>query len=455
MPRAMIKIALVLLLGLVAAAARSEETPRRGFLGLDIDPSKPGPVPKTFLVSSVAPGSLGALLDIKPGDDLVYIEKKLPANRAELTAIAASLRPGQRVTIDISRAGQSRLLTGILPETPRETYPNADVLYETVSTTKGERLRVIVTKPKNAAGKLPVIFVAGWLSCDSVEAPDDTTDATALVFRALAQMPGFCLVRVDKQGVGDSEGVCSETDFESELAGYRAAFRALAQHDFIDPDQIYILGISNGGGFAPLIPETDAEQAHVRGFVSVGGWAKTWLEHMLEIERRRFTLSGKSAAVVNDCMKAATFLYPEWLIKGRTVEEIVRERPATGEIWPGGSDRTHLYGRPLALYQQLQKLNLAAAWSTIKVPTLLMHGQFDWIMSRDDPQMIASLINANKPNAARFLEQPATGHTFQHFKTMAEAFEGREATFDPAVARVLVDWFQQQHPNETKTEATP
>jgi pimeloyl-ACP methyl ester carboxylesterase len=431
------------------ARAEGDELQRRGFLGLDIDPSKPGPVPKTHLISSVAPGSLAAELDIHVGDDLVYIEKRLPASRSDLVEIAQALRPGQRVTIDISRAGQSRLLTGILPELPRETYPDVDVLYESVTAAKGEKLRTIVTKPKNATGKLPVIFVAGWLSCDSIEAPNDTTDAVSSVVRALAQMPGFCTIRTDKQGAGDSQGVCAENDFDSELAGYRAAFRSLGEHDFIDPDQVYLLGISNGGGIAPLIPETEAEQARVRGYVSVGGWVKTWMEHMLEIERRRFTLSGKSPGDVNDRMKGAEILYPEWLIKGRTVEEIVRERPTLADLWPEGADRTHLYGRPLAFYQQLQKLNLAAAWSRVKVPTLVLHGQYDWIMSREDPEMIAHFINANKPGAARFMELPATGHTFQHYLSMEDAFQNKEAPFDPAVAHILIDWFKQIRPGGT------
>jgi pimeloyl-ACP methyl ester carboxylesterase len=139
--------------------------------------------------------------------------------------------------------------------TLRESYPNVDVIYDFVTAADGERLRTIITKPHDAKGKLPVIFVAGWLSCDSVEAPEDTKDASGMVFRGLAQTPGFSLFRVDKQGVGDSEGVCSDTDFESELAGYRAAFRSLKRYDFIDVNRVYILGISNGGGFAPLVAD--------------------------------------------------------------------------------------------------------------------------------------------------------------------------------------------------------
>src|SRR5882724_6282340 len=219
-------------------------------------------------------------------------------------------------------------------KTPRETYPNVDVIYDSVTAPDGKRLRTILTKPRDAKGKVPVIFVAGWLSCDSVEAPAGTKDESGLVFRGLAELSEFALFRMDKQGVGDSEGVCAETDFESELGGYRAAFRALKNYEFIDSNRVFILGISNGGGFAPLIPESDAEQQQVRGYISVGGWAKTWFEHMLEIERRRFTLMGKAPAEVTDRMKNAATLYYEWLINRRAVDAILKEQPQLEELWP-------------------------------------------------------------------------------------------------------------------------
>jgi len=335
-------------------------------------------------------------------------------------------------------------------KTLRESYPNVDVIYDFVKPAHGERLRTIITKPRDAKGKIPVIFVAGWLSCDSVEASEDTKDASGMVFRGLAQMPGFSLFRVDKQGVGDSEGVCSDTDFESELAGYRAAFHALKNYDFIDTNQIYILGISNGGGFAPLVAESPSEQAQVQGYVAVGGWVKTWFEHMLEIERRRFALMGKSPAEVNARMKDASTLYHDWLIKNKPIDEILREHPKLASLWPEGKDHAHLYGRPLAFYQQLQNLNLAAAWSQVKVPTLVLHGQYDWIMSREDHELIAAYVNANRPGAARFVEVPETGHTFQHYLSIQDAFSGKSAPFDPKVLRLLTDWFKQQ---QAKTRA--
>lgn len=328
-------------------------------------------------------------------------------------------------------------------KTPRESYPNVDVIYDSVTTPRGNRLRTIVTKPRGTKGKLPVVFVAGWLSCDSVEAPADTKDAAGLVFRGLAQLPQFSLFRVDKQGVGDSEGICAETDFQSELGGYRAAFRALKNYDFIDSKRVYILGISNGGGFAPLVPESEAEQRQVRGYISVGGWAKTWFEHMLEIERRRFALIGKSPAEVTERMKSAATLYYEWLIKGRGVDAILKEEPRLEELWPEGKDHAHLYGRPLTFYQQLQQLNIAAAWSGVDVSTYALRGAFDWIMSPEDASLIASYVNANRQLAFSY-EVPEMGHSFQHYLSWADAFKGNAARFDPKVTGLLIDWLNHE-----------
>ena len=374
------------------------------------------------------------------------LRAKCPQNLFRF-AKALGVRARPRVALTIVFVTVTATLCGEdLPrksKTPRETYPNVDVIYDSVTAPDGNRLRTIITRPRNTKGKLPVIFVAGWLSCDSVEAPTNTKDESGLVFRGLAQLPKFVLFRMDKQGVGDSEGVCSETDFDSELAGYRAAFRAMKNYDFVDTNKVYILGVSNGGGFAPLVPESETERAQVRGYISVGGWVKTWFEHMLEIERRRFALTGKSPGEVNDRMKDAATLYHEWLIKGRPVDDILKERPQLADVWPEGKDRAHLYGRPLRFYQQLQQLNLAAAWSRLKVPTYVLRGAFDWIMSRDDSELIASYVN-NNGDLATFYEIPQTGHTFQHYLSLADAFKGKRAPFDPKIIGLLADWLRNE-----------
>ena len=170
-----------------------------------------------------------------------------------------------------------------------ETYPGIVVRYAAIRDSAGHRLRLISTYPQAEHTRYPTIFVVGWLSCDTVEAPPGTTDATQRVLRAMATLPGFASVRLEKAGVGDSEGDCAKTDFAAELAAYQQAFRTLKNYPFVDANRIFILGISNGGG-----------------------WIKTWYEHMLEIERRRLTLGGYTPAEVNTLMKRVAALYSGW-----------------------------------------------------------------------------------------------------------------------------------------------
>jgi hypothetical protein len=90
-----------------------------------------------------------------------------------------------------------------------EHYPGVTVLYDVIRDGAGHGLRVIVTHPDApmpVGSRFPVIYVVGWLSCDTVEAPPGTKDGTQRMLQAIAQIPGFATVRLEKQGVGDSEG---------------------------------------------------------------------------------------------------------------------------------------------------------------------------------------------------------------------------------------------------------
>jgi pimeloyl-ACP methyl ester carboxylesterase len=324
------------------------------------------------------------------------------------------------------------------PSVPKnEAYPGVAVLYDAIRDPSGHRLRIIATHPRGDATRLPVIFVAGWLSCDSVEAPPGTTDATQLVLQAIAKLPGFATVRMDKAGVGDSEGDCSATDFTSELAAYRAAFRKLKDYAFVDATKIFVFGISNGGGFAPLV----ADGAPVRGYIVDGGWVKTWFEHMLEIERRRLILAGHPPNEINTLMASVAQLYSAYLLDRQRPQQIFEHRPGLKRLWDGDPDLQ--YGRPVAYYQQLQDLNLMAAWSTVNAPVLALHGEFDWIMSRADIETIVALVTRNAPGAATFVELPATGHTFEHYASLEAAFAGTPLPFDEQIAKRIAQWLEQ------------
>jgi pimeloyl-ACP methyl ester carboxylesterase len=163
------------------------------------------------------------------------------------------------------------------PEPQRERFQNAQVIYGWAQDNQGERLRIFVTRPNGASGKAPAIFFVGWLSCDTMEYPNaDTNDGFGILLRRLIEQSGYATVRMDKPGVGESVGECPKTDFTTELSGYQSAFEQMLKYDFIDPENIFVIGLSNGGGTAPLIPR----QHPVRGYIAASSWGRTWYEHI-------------------------------------------------------------------------------------------------------------------------------------------------------------------------------
>ena len=110
------------------------------------------------------------------------------------------------------------------------------MLYGWTEDSRGERLRTLITRPNNAAGKVPAIFFVGWLSCDSVEYPDaDTNDGFGILLRRLIEQSGYAAVRMDKPGVGESQGDCSKADFIEELSGYQSTFEQCSSMTLLIP----------------------------------------------------------------------------------------------------------------------------------------------------------------------------------------------------------------------------
>jgi len=307
-------------------------------------------------------------------------------------------------------------------KTPPEQHPGIETVAGVVEGPGGLRLRTITTAPPGA-GRLVAVFVVGWLSCDSVELRANPRGVDRLV-QDVVRKSNAVVFRVDKPGVGDSEGDCGRTDFVTELEGYRRALAVFRQHPRVDPARVVLLGISNGGGFSPLV----AGDFPVAAFVSVGGWSKTWFEHMIELERRRLLLSGTEPGRIGAAMKQLAEFHAAYLFDRLTPAQVVERRPHLEGAWYDEPDSQ--YGRPARFYQQLQDLDLAAAWSKVQVATLVVWGEYDWIMDRGDQEQIVRLVGPS----ARLLVVPRADHSFSQHPDAAAAFRNMGRGEYPASA---------------------
>ena len=310
----------------------------------------------------------------------------------------------------------------------REHFPNADVLYDWVTNGRGEKMRTYVTRPKNFSAKVPAIFFVGWLSCDTMESPDPKPDdGFGILLGRLIDQSGFATMRMDKPGVGESQGNCGKADFHSELTGWQAAFDSMSKYDFIDLDRVFVVGLSNGGGFSPLA----AGNHPVRGYISASSWGRTWYEHMMELERRRLIAKQKSPAEVNSDVKSFAEFYSLYLIKGMTPGEVIARHPEWKDLWYDEPDGQ--YGRPAAFYHQLEALNLGELWQRVSAPVLVIRGKADTIMSRADSEAIAQIVNQVHPGQARYLEIDGMAHDFTI-----------DDKFDEQIVPTILLWIKEQ-----------
>lgn len=317
-----------------------------------------------------------------------------------------------------------------------EQIAGRQVEYGSVRSARGQRVRTITSRPANASGRLPVIVFIPWLSCDSVESPRGPTDGWSRMLHGVASGVDAVFVRVDKPGVGDSEGDCSKTDLEDDLAAYRAAIRAALARGDVDASKLVLFGGSFGGAFAPVL----AEEFSVHAIVTVGGFSRTLSEHLLGHERRRLTLAGGAPAAVNSAMRGFVDFYALYLDERLTPAQVIARRPDLKPLWYDAPE--HQYGRHARFFQQIQAQNVEAAWDKLRVPTLIVWGEYDWIVGRADQERVVEIVNAHSPGLAKLVVVPGMNHHFERFPDPVQAFREKGGVYAADATTTIVEWLR-------------
>jgi len=236
--------------------------PRRGYFGVGLEKSDAG-----VRIFSVSPNSTAAASGIEVGDILQAVDGETPVSPEAAVAAIGRHKSGDGIRIDIRRNGEERTLSATLKPYPPEQIANSEVEYGSVALPSAARLRTILSIPRGNPGtRYPAVLLLQGGSCGSIDTPFSMNLSIAGLSHTIGS-EGFATMRVEKSGVGDSEGPSCETiGYEEELSGYRAALKSLQSNSSIDSRRIYLLGISLGGVFAPLL----AAETNVAG-VSVYG----------------------------------------------------------------------------------------------------------------------------------------------------------------------------------------
>ncbi|MEM1336289.1 MAG: alpha/beta fold hydrolase [Bacteroidota bacterium] len=410
----------------------AQDLERRASWQAKIEPPNAGP---GAIITSVEADSPLQKIGLQAGDIILRVNGVLAGSSETWTSIVYALRANRPTEILVRRKGKVFEKMVTLNALAYEEHVGLVTSYEHITNDYGIRQRVIITQPENKVGKQPAIFLVQGLSCSTIEKYSGRGGNWAQHINSIVENSGMVVMRVDKPGVGDSEGDCAETDFFTELSGYKAAIRLLKSKDYVDPDKIVVYGASMGSALAPLL----ANRFDLAGVISDGTFFKTWYEHMLEIERRIRQMSGDDESTIVKKMNEAYIpLYYGMLIEKKSYQEVVEANPVLKDY--NYHSPRHMYGRPVEYYHQLQDLDLAGEWEKIKVPVRILYGANDWIMSEFDNRMIIDVLQRNGHQDHELLIYPGLDHWNTIHETPKDSFLGNPGIWDENVPQIIINW---------------
>ncbi|TXN37908.1 PDZ domain-containing protein [Flagellimonas hymeniacidonis] len=375
----------------------------------------------------------GFLMD----DIILEVDGVLLKDDEVWSEISYGLRANKATNIKALRDGQVFEATVEFNPLEQEKHTGIDTYYEEITSSYGITQRTIITKPKKP-GRQPAIVLIGGLSCSSIETYPGRKGNWVQTIKDLVEKSGMVVMRIEKPGVGDSEGDCGQSDFITDIEGYKAAIKNLKTKPYVDSSRIVVYGSSMGSALAPFL----ANKFNLAGVISDGTFFKTWYEHMLEIERRILQFQGNSESqIVEKLNKYYIPLYYGMLIQKKTYQQVVNEYPALSEY--NYHSAAHMYGRPVAYYQQLQEFDLAGQWEKVKVPVRILRGTHDWIMSSFDNKMIVEVLDRVGHKDHLLYEYPGLDHWNTIHESPKNSFEGKEGVWDPGTINLIIKWAQE------------
>jgi len=434
------RIFMLACLVVLAGVGIAQDLRRSGFFGVvtsELTEQDQAKLPKGatgIRVQRVIDGSSAKDADARSDDIIVQVNEHKIAGVSDFLETVRRFHGGDKVTVALFRNGQELRKQVTIKPRPFESAPDVDTLYKVVSV-DGSLRRVIVTVPKTS-GKHPAVLYVNGIGCYTQESSDLSSNDAKLLYGLTRA--GFVTMRVEKSGMGDSEGppcASSAVDLSAERRGYVAGLKELMQYPFVDVDKIFLVGISIGGVQAPLI----AEEVPVKGIVVINTVIKPFFEYLIDTRRRQNALSRLPFDEIDRHAILNEKCNHRLLVEKQSFDEIVKSIPECRDYitYPAAS----------SYMQQWADLNLSNEWKKVSAPVLIVYGTADYVSTIADDPLLASVINSFHPGHATLIEIANMDHTMNKAASMEESMNWpteKPREFQSGVLTEISTWLKQQ-----------
>ena len=391
------------------------------------------PAGEGILVAEVFKGGSADAAGLQPQDIILKFNDLTISEVNTFVSLVRKTHGGDEVQLSLLRAGKALTKVVLVKARPFETSPDFDIVYQSV-TVDGSRRRVIITRPK-AAGKYPAVILVNGIGCYSQDNLDPAEPMGQILYTLTRK--GFVTMRVEKSGMGDSEGppcTSPQVDLQAELRGYAGGLKALKSYDYVDPDRVFIFGHSMGGTVGPML----ASEIPVKGLIVAETVGKSWFEYLLENSRRQQLLAGKSFDETERDVRREELCYHRLYVERQSLDQINKDIPECAQVEYLNTNA------PLTYLQQVIGLNLAAIWKNVNAPVLVIYGTADFVTSEEEHQYLTRMINSFHPGAAKFVRIENMDHLLERAASQLESMQrrqkGQPGQFNPAILTEIESW---------------
>jgi pimeloyl-ACP methyl ester carboxylesterase len=410
---------------------------RRGYVGLTLGTASSGS--GGLPIRSVMPASSAEKAGVLPGDVLTHLDRNPTTDVVEVRRLLRSLRAGDPLLLDVTRDGQAMYFETQVEALPREEHPGASVELGKVEVGP-HALRSILVVPEGR-GPHPVVYFLPGAHWASDEYPLQPEHPVPALLGHLAR-EGFASVRVERSGLGDSEGPpCVRVDYETELAGYRAGLRDVLAKKWADPDRIFVFCHSLGAMIAPLL----ASEGRLAGIACYAASALPISEALAVALVRHAERSAPGDKSFRQRAERIGELVRLVVAGGLTPRAVFAARPDLAAIAPSHFSEDQAYHRIAAFYHQLERTDLAAAWRAFRAPVSFMYGERDWMCTAEDAESLARIVGANAE------VEPVPGADHQ----MSDAPDGAPLRLSEPLRDALLSWLQRGGVGSTTISQRP
>lgn len=387
--------------------------------------------------------SAGGVYEGKVSEDFLVIEGKWKQS-------------GQTLPLILKRVDKAVEIPR--PQVPKKPYPyiEEELVYENKEA--GITLAGTLTLPPGK-GLSPVVLL---ISGSGPQERNETiyNHRPFLVLADYLTRQGIAVLRIDDRGVGESTGDFSQAtsvDFASDVL---AGIEYLKTRKEINPEQIGLIGHSEGGLIAPMVAVKSSDVAFIVLMAGTGLTGEEILYLQGALIYRAMGVSEEDI-IKNRQFNEKIFLVIKEEKDKKNAEE--RLRQMFMEDWEKMSDeKKEQIGDPeIFLKAQLQSLlspwlkffliyNPKPTLTKVKCPVLAINGEKDLqVPPKENLSAIEEALKAGGNQNYTIKELPGLNHLFQTAQTgVPSEYVKIEETISPMALKIIGDWIFEQTKNK-------